>query len=820
MTPLSGPALVIGGGTMAVGIAARLVAAGIDTTVLVRREEAVAPARAEIIRRMARLREYRLVTDHAGPGARLAVRHERTDGSFALVVESIAEDLEAKRAVLARAEAMIAPGGIVTTNTSSLRLSDISDRLSEPARFAGWHWFNPAELVPLVEIVGTPRTDPATLRRLAELSTAIGKQPITARRDVPGFVANRLQYALLREAYALVETGVCDVADVDRAVVSGLGARWAAIGPFAAMDAAGLDVHAAVAAQLFPQLSAGGEVPALLRRTRERGATGIKGGSGLCGDYPPEAADRLVAHRDDILTLLSVNALSVNSADSGSSANDGDNEATAIGPLILGDRPLRYGDVVAVAAGRSVVLGADARGRMKASRACLEEFLARGDTIYGLSTGVGAMKTVRIPPGQQEAFQTLLLRAHRVGSGSLAPPRFVRAAMLVRATGLAVGVAGVRPEVADALCRALDAPVTPRVHQIGSIGQADLSQLAEIGLALIGYGDDGAALVAAGYQPIALGPREAHAIVNSNAFSVGVASLALDRANRALRALDLSAALSIEALIGNVDALHPAVARVRPHPGATATIDRLRALLRGGTLLTGARTARAIQDPLAFKVVPQTHGGARQALSHLGEALDVELAASGDSPIVIADEDRAISTGNHDITPVAVAIDYARLGLAQAITIAGERVSKLLDSSFTGLPTGLRADPLIPEDGLAIMANGAASLAAEARLLAHPVTLEQPTSGIAAGIEDRITMAPAGARRLYEMAALALRLAAMELTCGAQAVDLRGTARELGEGTARAYAATRRSVPFTVAGDACDGELDRLEAWLASDALP
>jgi histidine ammonia-lyase/3-hydroxyacyl-CoA dehydrogenase len=813
--PLSGPALVIGGGTMAVGIAARLVAAGIDTTVLVRREEAVAPARAQIIRRMARLREYRLVTDHAGPGARLAVRHEQTDGSFALVVESVAEDLEAKRVVLARAEAMVASGGIVTTNTSSLRLSDISAHLSHPARFAGWHWFNPAELVPLVEIVGTPRTDPATLRRLAELSTAIGKQPITARRDVPGFVANRLQYALLREAYALVETGVCEVADVDRAVVSGLGARWAAIGPFAAMDAAGLDVHAAVAAQLFPQLSAGTDVPALLRRARERGATGVKGGSGLCGDYPPEAADRLVAHRDDILALLSVN-----SPDSGSSADSQDNEVSTNGPLILGDRPLRYGDVVAVAAGRPVVLGADARGRMKASRVCLEELLARGDAVYGLTTGVGAMKTVRIPSGRQEAFQTLLLRAHRVGSGSLAAPRFVRAAMLVRAAGLAVGVAGVRPEVADALCRALDAPVTPRVHQIGSIGQADLSQLAEIGLALIGFGDDGAALVAAGYQPIALGPREAHAIVNSNAFSVGVASLALDLATRALRALDLSAALSIEALIGNVDALHPAVAQVRPHPGITATVDRLRALLCDGALLTGARPARAIQDPLAFKVVPQTHGGALQALSHLGEALDVELASSGDSPMVIADEGRAISTGNHDITPVAIAIDYARLGLAQAITIAGERVSKLLDSAFTGLPTGLRADPLMPEDGLAIIANGAASVAAEARLLAHPVTLEQPTSGIAAGIEDRITMAPAGARRLYEMATLALRLAAMELTCGAQAVDLRGTASELGDGTARAYAATRRSVAFTVAGEACDGELDQLEEWLASDAVP
>jgi histidine ammonia-lyase len=496
------------------------------------------------------------------------------------------------------------------------------------------------------------------------------------------------------------------------------------------------------------------------------------------------------------------------------------NGPLVLGPLVLGDHPLRYDEVVAVTHGRRVVLGEAAYARMKASRAILDELLARGDTVYGLTTGVGAIKTVRIGADRQQAFQTLLLRAHRVGHGELAAPQFVRAAMLVRAAGLAVGVAGVRPEVADAFCRALDARITPRVHQIGSVGQADLSQLAEIGLALIGHGDDGAALAASGYQPIALGPREAHAIVNGNAFSVGIACLALHSATRALRALDVSAAASIEALTGNVDMLHPAVAAVRPHVGAAETIDRLRALLRGGALLTGGRPARAIQDPLAFKVIPQTHGGALQALSHLEETLTVELASSGDSPIVLADEDRAISTGNHDITPVAIAIDYARLGLAQAITIAGERVQKLLDSAFTGLATGLRADPDAPDDGLAVVGNGAASLAAEARLLAHPVTLEQPTSGIAAGIEDRITMAPTGARRLHEMAGLATRLAAVELTCAAQAIDLRGTASELGDGTAHAYTATRRSIAFTGAGEACDGHLDQLERWLASDDSP
>ena len=489
-------------------------------------------------------------------------------------------------------------------------------------------------------------------------------------------------------------------------------------------------------------------------------------------------------------------------------------------PLVLGETPLRRADVVAVAAGRPVVLGEVAGKEMRRARTTLEGLLARGDMVYGLTTGVGAIKSVAVSPESQAGFQTLLLRAHRVGHGGWAPPEFVRAAMLVRAAGFAAGVSGVRMELAEAICRALAVRVTPRVHLLGSVGQADLSQLAEIGLALIGYGEDGAALIAAGYEPIVLGAREAHAIVNSNAFSVGIACLASQRADQALRALDVSAATSLEALVGNVDAIHPSVVAVRPHTGAEETVERLRTLLYGGALLTGGRAPRAVQDPLAFKVVPQTHGATRQALAHCAERLDIELASSGDSPIVLIDEDRAISTGNHDITPVAIALDYARLGLAQAVTIANERVQKLLDAGFTGLAAGLRADPLAPDDGLAIVANGAASLAGEARLLAHPVTLEQPTSSIAAGIEDRITMAPTAARRLYEMAGLALRLAAVELTCAAQAIDLRGHAGDLGAGTSRAYQATRRSMPFVVAGTAPDGDLDALEHWLGTEDLP
>jgi 3-hydroxybutyryl-CoA dehydrogenase len=289
--------LVIGGGVMARGIAARLAASGIDTAVLVRRREVIAEAEAEIRDRMGR------IGAHGGP-VRVHASVGDLEPPFGLAVESVAEELDAKRAVLARAERLLADDGILTTNTSSLPLSELGGALDRPERFACWHWFNPAELVPLVEVVAAPQTAPTVVERLLALSRTIGKEPVAVRRDVPGFVANRLQYALLREAYALVESGVCDVEDVDRAVVAGIGARWAAIGPFASMDAAGLEVHEAVAAQLFPRLSRSTAVPAMLRELRRRGATGARGGSGLRGTYGPGAARRLAEQRDATLALL------------------------------------------------------------------------------------------------------------------------------------------------------------------------------------------------------------------------------------------------------------------------------------------------------------------------------------------------------------------------------------------------------------------------------------------------------------------------------------------------------------------------------------
>ena len=278
---------VVGAGTMGAGIARVFADAGVSVWLCARRPASLDAARARLGERAARVR----LTTSAD---------EAVDGAE-LVVETIVEAAEPKRALLARAEERAPAHAILTTNTSSLPLAALAEALGRPERFAGLHWLNPPELVELVEVVGGERTAPETLAVLAGWMEQLGKAPVVVRRDTPGFVANRLQYALLREAYALVDAGVCSFADVDRAVTRGLGARWAAIGPFETMDLAGLDVHAAVATNLWPELTNDTQPSPSIAAALEAGALGVKSGRGLLGDYTEAAAAAMAARRDRVL---------------------------------------------------------------------------------------------------------------------------------------------------------------------------------------------------------------------------------------------------------------------------------------------------------------------------------------------------------------------------------------------------------------------------------------------------------------------------------------------------------------------------------------
>ncbi|MBA3374434.1 MAG: histidine ammonia-lyase [Actinobacteria bacterium] len=463
---------------------------------------------------------------------------------------------------------------------------------------------------------------------------------------------------------------------------------------------------------------------------------------------------------------------------------------------------LTLDEVVRVARdGEKVELAPAAVERMRASRAVVERALESGQQVYGFTTGVGMRKRFAIEE-DQAGFNRQLIRGHLIGQGPTASEDVVRATMVKLANGLVQGFPGVRPELAQLLVGRLNEGASPRVRVLGSVGQADLAANADLVDGLLG--------------DFELAAGEALVLVDNNAFSTGFAALAVRDCETLLDALDVAGALDLEAFAANPGIVDEAVAEARPHPGLRSTISCLRSLLQGSYLWD--TEPRNLQDPLTFRTLPQVNGATRDALGYAQGVLTVELNAHQGNPVVAASAGRVIAAGNFDIVPLAAALDFLRIALAPALTSAAERALKLLQSPLTGLPEGLAARPHLAEPALSELGAAVQALVAEARLLAQPVSFELASTTQHEGIEDRMTMAPLGARRLAEMVSLGARVAAIELTIAAQAVDLRGSPA-LGVGTACAYELVRARVPFTDAGETVSPDLEPVVDLVRSGLL-
>lgn len=454
-------------------------------------------------------------------------------------------------------------------------------------------------------------------------------------------------------------------------------------------------------------------------------------------------------------------------------------------------------DLVRVArGGEHVTLAPKASERMSKGRAVVEAALARGDEVYGLTTGVGERKSVRLDPAEIDSYNRLLILNHRVGQQPFAEAGIVRATMLRLANGLAAGTVGVRPELAQLVVDALNTGQTPAVRTRGSIGQADLAPMADLAYGLL---EGSTFRLAAG---------EGLALIDNNAFSTGMAALAVWDFDRLLDTLDVSGALSLEAFSGNLSILDVSVAESRPFPGVMATIERLRSLLEGSDLW-GPEPARNLQDPLCFRTMPQVQGAARDVYDFAAAQLELELNASQGNPVVDPDRGTIRGAGNFDAFALAVALDHLRAVLATVLTSAAERCLKLVHAPFSGLPHGLAARDGLAEDAFNMFGVSVQAFAAEARALAAPVSYEVVSTTQAAGIEDRATMAPLAARRLAEMVSIAHGIAAIELCIAAQGADLR-PGRRLGAGVARARDIVRDAVPLLGEGEPAPQDLEPL----------
>ena len=495
-------------------------------------------------------------------------------------------------------------------------------------------------------------------------------------------------------------------------------------------------------------------------------------------------------------------------------------------PIVLSGDGLTVDDVEAVSRGhRRVELDPEALGRVRAARAVVERALASGDPVYGLNTGLGSLSRHRIPLEEIGRFSFATVADQTGAYGHALATDVVRAMMLSRANGMAKAGVGVRRELVELLVAALNAGVHPVVRMVGSVGQGDLSEMADVGKVLIGRGyaefrgetlPGAEAMARAGLEPIALEPKEALALIASNGVTMGRGSLVLVDAADLAESMLIACALSFEGFVANLSVIHEAASRMRPHAGEMAASARLRELMAGsGLWRSGA--ARKLQDPLSIRCAPQTYGACYDALSLARGTMEIELNSAGDNPLVVVDEDAIVSVGNFDVVALAMAFDYMRLGLTHAAQVANERVQKLLWGHFSGLPTGLTfADG--PTGGLRPLGRSFASLTAEARHMANPVSLDY-RGQLAEGVEDHASMAPLGVSVTSRLVSLMYRLVALELIVAAQAVDLRGGSEHIGEGPRIAHDFVRESVDVLTDETEWNVDIDELTLQVADGEL-
>jgi len=449
-------------------------------------------------------------------------------------------------------------------------------------------------------------------------------------------------------------------------------------------------------------------------------------------------------------------------------------------------------DVVAVARDRAPVrLGPQAREAMQRSADVVAGLADADEPAYGVSTGFGSLANVAIPVERREELQRALIRSHAAGMGPPVEPEVVRAMMLLRARTLAMGYSGARPEVAEGLLALLDAGITPRVPEFGSLGASgDLAPLAHCALVLIGEGEviegDASAVT-----PLTLGPKEGLALINGTDGMLGMLVLACHDLAQLLRVADITAAMSVEALLGTDRAFAADLVALRPQSGQAASAANLRKVLAGSPIVASHRYGDdRVQDAYSLRCAPQVTGAARDTLAHAEQIALAELASAIDNPMVLPDG-RVESCGNFHGAPLGFVLDFLAVAVAEVGGIAERRTDRLLDTARShGLPPFLTEQAGV-NSGFMIAQYTQASLVSENRRLAAPAsTGSLPTSAMQ---EDHVSMGWSAARKLRLALRNLARILAVELTCAAHGLDLRAPLQP-GAGSAAALAAVRERI--------------------------
>ncbi|KOS61992.1 histidine ammonia-lyase [Lysinibacillus agricola] len=468
-----------------------------------------------------------------------------------------------------------------------------------------------------------------------------------------------------------------------------------------------------------------------------------------------------------------------------------------------------------------VSLAPNALDRVRESRSRIETRLAEGQAIYGVNTGFGKLSDVQIAEQDNELLQLNLLRSDAVGVGTPLETSIVRTMMVLRANALVKGYSGIREETLQLLVEFINKNVHPLVPSQGSVGASgDLAPLAHIALVLVGEGkaeyqgeviSGQQALARAGLTAVRLQAKEGLALINGTQAMTGIGIITINEVERLGYVADMAACLTMEALKGIISAFDEDLLAVRPHAEIASVGERIRKWLEGSERIT-TQGETHMQDAYSLRCVPQVHGASWQCFNYVEQCLQTETNATTDNPIVL-ENGEVLSGGHFHGQPIALAMDFLKVGVAEWANISERRTERLVNPQLSGLSPFLATDPGL-ECGLMVVQYVAASLVSENKVLAHPSSVDSiPTSG---NQEDHVSMGTTAARQARQIVHNSARVLAIELIAASQAIFLEKAEQHLAQ-TTREFLEIVRSFCPPLEGDKAIGEeIETLANYLLS----
>jgi histidine ammonia-lyase len=453
------------------------------------------------------------------------------------------------------------------------------------------------------------------------------------------------------------------------------------------------------------------------------------------------------------------------------------------------------------------------------SREVVEEIVTKEEIVYGITTGFGKFSDVFITKKDVEELQLNLIHSHACGIGEPFPELVSRAMLLLRANALLKGYSGVRPIVIETLLALLNAQIHPVIPQQGSLGASgDLAPLSHLALALLGEGkvfyqgeitDAAKALSNEGILPLTLSAKEGLALINGTQAMTAMGVLSYLEAEKLAYQSEMIASMTMEGLQGIIDAFTEEIHLARGYPEQIEVARRMRDYLQTSNLITNQGDVR-VQDAYSIRCIPQVHGAAWQTLNYVKEKLEIEMNAATDNPLIFPDKGIVVSGGNFHGQPIAFAMDFLGIALAELANISERRIERLVNPQLNDLPPFLSPQPGL-QSGAMIMQYAAASLVSENKTLAHPASVDSIPSS--ANQEDHVSMGTIGSRHAYQIITNVRNVLAIELICAMQAVEYRGV-NKMADVTRNLFDSCREIVPSIMKDRIFSYDIEALSSWL------